>query len=136
MEFSELREAIEKVQLVDGHAHSIVALDSAFPFINSFSEAQGDALSDAPHSLSFKRNLRNIAELYGCESTLQAVEEYRRSSGLEFISSVCFKTANISAVLIDDGLKLDKKHDLEWHKRYVPFVGDARGMYLEIGYVH
>ncbi|XP_031280792.1 protein fluG [Pistacia vera] len=123
MDFSELREAIEKVQLVDGHAHSLVALDSAFPFINSFSEAQGDALSDAPHSLSFKRNLRNIAELYGCESTLQAVEEYRRSSGLEFISSVCFKTANISAVLIDDGLKLDKKHDLEWHKRYVPFVG-------------
>lgn len=74
-------------------------------------------------SLLLKRNLRNIAELYGCESTLQVVEEYRRSSGLEFISSVCFKTANISAVLIDDGLKLDKKHDLEWHKSYVPFVG-------------
>ncbi|XP_044473480.1 protein fluG isoform X2 [Mangifera indica] len=123
MEFTELREAIEKIQLVDGHAHNIVALDSTFPFVNSFSEAHGDALSDAPHSLSFKRNLRNIAELYGCESTLQVVEEYRRSSGLEFISSVCFKTANISAVLIDDGLKLDKKHDLEWHKSYVPFVG-------------
>lgn len=54
MEFAELREAIEKIQLVDGHAHNIVALDSTFPFVNSFSEAHGDALSDAPHSLSFK----------------------------------------------------------------------------------
>ncbi|KAL5740889.1 hypothetical protein ACOSP7_029768 [Xanthoceras sorbifolium] len=123
MEFAELREAVEKTELVDGHAHNIVALDSAFAFINSFSEASGDALAYAPHSLSFKRNLRNIAELYGCESSLQAVEEHRRSSGLHSISSVCFEAANISAVLIDDGLKLDKKQDIEWHKSFVPFVG-------------
>ena len=54
MDFKELREAIEEVELVDGHAHNIVALDSTFPFIRCFSEAEGDALSYAPHSLSFK----------------------------------------------------------------------------------
>ena len=54
MEFAELKEAIEKVDLVDGHAHNIVALDSCFPFINAFTEATGDALAFAPHSLSFK----------------------------------------------------------------------------------
>uniref|UniRef100_A0A2P2KJB2 Amidohydrolase-related domain-containing protein n=1 Tax=Rhizophora mucronata TaxID=61149 RepID=A0A2P2KJB2_RHIMU len=54
MEFAGLREAIEKVELVDAHAHNIVALDSSFPFINGFSEAAGDALASAPHSLSFK----------------------------------------------------------------------------------
>ena len=54
MDFTELREAIEEVELVDGHAHNIVALDSTFPFIRAFSEAEGDALSYAPHSLSFK----------------------------------------------------------------------------------
>lgn len=54
MEFAELREAVENIELVDGHAHNIVALDSSFPFINSFSEATDEALSYAPHSLSFK----------------------------------------------------------------------------------
>lgn len=70
-----------------------------------------------------QRSLRKIAELYGCEPSLEAVEEYRRSAGLQSISSVCFRAAKISAVLIDDGLKLDKKNDLEWHKSFVPFVG-------------
>lgn len=54
MEFAELRDAIEKIELVDGHAHNIVAIESSFPFINSFSEASGDALPFARHSLSFK----------------------------------------------------------------------------------
>ncbi|GLT92285.1 hypothetical protein SLE2022_101290 [Rubroshorea leprosula] len=123
MEFGELREAIEKMELVDGHAHNIVSLDSSFPFINSLSEATGDALSFTPHSLSFKRNLREISELYGTESSLDAVEEYRRLSGLQAISWICFKAAGISAVLIDDGLKLDKMHDIEWHRSLVPFAG-------------
>ncbi|KAK5836393.1 protein fluG [Gossypium arboreum] len=123
MEFAELREAIEKMKVVDSHAHSIVPLDSSFGFINSLSEATGDALSFAPYSLSFKRNLREIAEFYGTESSLDAVEQYRRLSGLQAISSKCFKAAGISTILIDDGLKLDKKHDIQWHKNFVPFVG-------------
>ena len=54
MEFKELKEAIDQVELVDAHAHNIVSLDSSFPFIRTFSEATGDSLSFAPHSLSFK----------------------------------------------------------------------------------
>ncbi|KAK6244644.1 hypothetical protein QUC31_011053 [Theobroma cacao] len=111
MEFAELREAIEKMELVDSHAHNIVPFESSFAFINSLSEATGHA-----------RNLREIAELYGTESSLDAVEQYRRSSGLQAISSKCFKAAGISAILVDDGLKLDKKHDIQWHKNFVPFV--------------
>ncbi|KAF9680218.1 hypothetical protein SADUNF_Sadunf06G0098400 [Salix dunnii] len=124
MEFAELREAIEKVGFVDAHAHNIVALNSSFPFINAFTEATGTAaLSFAPHSLSFKRNVREIAEMYGCENSLKGVEEYRRSAGLESSSLKCFEAARISAILIDDGLKLDEKHDIEWHKSLAPFVG-------------
>ncbi|KAK8994606.1 hypothetical protein V6N11_045686 [Hibiscus sabdariffa] len=111
------------MELVDSHAHNIVPLDSSFPFINSLSEATGHALAFSPHSLSFKRNLRDIAQLYGTESSLDAVEQYRRSFGLQDIGSKCFEAAGISAILIDDGLKLDKKHDLQWHKNFVPFVG-------------
>lgn len=52
--YGELREAVEKVELLDAHAHNLVPLDSTFPFLRCFSEAEGDALSYAPHSLSFK----------------------------------------------------------------------------------
>ncbi|WZZ81572.1 protein fluG-like [Brassica napus] len=123
MEFKELKEAIDQVELVDAHAHNIVSLDSSFPFIGTFSEATGDALSFAPHSLSFKRNLKEIAQLYGPEVSLEAIEKHRQASGLHSFTSKCFKEAGISALLIDDGLKLDKKHDIEWHRDFVPFVG-------------
>ncbi|KAK4432486.1 protein fluG [Sesamum alatum] len=121
--FAALKTAVEKAELVDAHAHNIVALDSAFPFLNCFSEASGEALSDVPHTINFKRSLKEIAELYGSKSSLDAVQEYQSSSGLETVTAKCLEAARISAVLIDDGLELDKKHEIEWHKGFVGFVG-------------
>ncbi|XP_059667554.1 protein fluG isoform X2 [Cornus florida] len=121
--FAELRDAVDNVELVDGHAHNIAAIDSTVPFLNCFSEATGDALSYAPHTLIFKRGLRDIAELYKCELSLHSVQEYRKCSGLQSITSTCFKAAKISAILIDDGIELDKRHDIEWHQTYAPFIG-------------
>ncbi|XP_060967692.1 protein fluG-like [Cannabis sativa] len=123
MDLSELKKAVETVEVVDGHAHNIVSLDSSFPFLGGFSEAHGDALTHALHSLSVKRNLKDIAQLYGCENSLRGIEEFRRVNGLEAISSTCFKAAKISAILIDDGVNFDKEHDIEWHKAFSPFVG-------------
>jgi hypothetical protein len=70
-----------------------------------------------------QRGVSEIAELYGCKPSLHAIEDYRKTSGLESLSSTCFGAARISGLLIDDGLELDNKLDLEWHKSYVPFVG-------------
>uniref|UniRef100_A0A7N0UVI2 Amidohydrolase-related domain-containing protein n=1 Tax=Kalanchoe fedtschenkoi TaxID=63787 RepID=A0A7N0UVI2_KALFE len=121
--FAELREVIESIQLVDAHAHNIVSFDSTLPFISCFSEAAGDALLlHAPHTLSFKRSLRDIAQLYGCEPSLQAVEGFRKASGLQAIASKCFEAANFSAVLIDDGLKLDKMFGIDWHTTLGPTI--------------
>jgi hypothetical protein len=52
--YAELRRAVEETAAVDAHAHNLVAADSSFPFLRCFSEADGDALAFAPHSLSFK----------------------------------------------------------------------------------
>ncbi|CAI9097920.1 OLC1v1034439C1 [Oldenlandia corymbosa var. corymbosa] len=90
--FAELKEAIERVELVDAHAHNI-------------------------------RSIREISHLYGCEPSLDGVEKFRRLSGLESITETCFKASRISVLLIDDGLELDKKVDIEWHKNFVPSVG-------------
>jgi hypothetical protein len=60
MDFSELRKTIEEVELVDGHAHNLVALDSNFTFIHAFSLAHGNAVASTQHSLPFKVTSHNI----------------------------------------------------------------------------
>lgn len=67
--------------------------------------------------------MKDVAELYGSEKTLHGVEEYRRLAGLQAISLACFKAARISVILIDDGLRFDKKLDIDWHKNFTPVVG-------------
>lgn len=57
--YAALRRATEEVAAVDGHAHNLVDLGSAFPFTRCFCEAEGDALALAPHSLSFKVRRRD-----------------------------------------------------------------------------
>ena len=54
---------------------------------------------------------------------MHGVEEYRKLSGLQSISSTCFEAARISVILIDDGIEFDKMHDIEWHKSVAPVVG-------------
>jgi len=70
-----------------------------------------------------QRNLRDIVELYDCKPSLHGIEEHRKSSGFDSICSTCFKAARISVVLLDDGLRLDKQHNIEWHTNFVPIVG-------------
>lgn len=70
-----------------------------------------------------QRSLRDIAALYNCEASLEKVEEFRKAEGLKSIASKCFQAANISAILIDDGIPFDKMLDLESHKAFAPVVG-------------
>lgn len=63
--YAALRRATEEVAAVDGHAHNLVDLGSAFPFTRCFCEAEGDALALAPHSLSFKVRRRALAATPG-----------------------------------------------------------------------
>lgn len=67
--------------------------------------------------------MRDVAELYGSESTFKGVQQYRSSAGLDSISRTCFKAAGIYGILIDDGIQLDNMHDIEWHHKFVPVVG-------------
>ncbi|KAJ7533139.1 hypothetical protein O6H91_13G034800 [Diphasiastrum complanatum] len=117
-----IRAYIHQLPLVDTHAHNLVALDSLMPFVQAFSEAQGEALQQAAHTLCFKRSLRDISILYGTRPLLESIEAHRQKAGLEAISTECFISANISTLLLDDGLRVNKMHNLEWHRKYVPSV--------------
>lgn len=70
-----------------------------------------------------QRSLRDIAALYNCEASLEKVEAFRSAEGLKSICSKCFQAANISVILIDDGIVFDKMLDLESHKAFAPVVG-------------
>lgn len=70
-----------------------------------------------------QRSLRDLTDLYKCGSSLSALESYRQSCGQPSIARKCFEAANISVVLIDDGIKFDKMHNWEWHNDFVPAVG-------------
>ncbi|XP_075092250.1 protein fluG-like [Nicotiana tabacum] len=118
--FEELKRAVERVEIVDAHAHNIVALDSTVPFLSCFS---GDILPDSPHTLDFKRSLDEICELYGSSLSLDSVQESRERLGLASSAAICFKAARIAALLLDDGIKLDKTLDIKWHESLVPTVG-------------
>ncbi|KAG6522460.1 hypothetical protein ZIOFF_019600 [Zingiber officinale] len=121
--YRELKAAVEAVSAVDAHAHNLVDIHSSFPFLHCFSEAKGDALPFAPHTLSFKRSLRDLAALCGCEASMSSLEHHRESLGLLSISAKCFGAANLSAIFLDDGIQFDKMNDWEWHKSFVPAVG-------------
>ncbi|CAN6196307.1 unnamed protein product [Urochloa humidicola] len=128
--YTALRRAVEGVAVVDAHAHSLVAPGSTFPFLWCFFEAKEDGLKLLPHSLSFKRSMRDIAALYNCEASLEKVDEFRRAEGFASISSRCFQAANISAILIDEdgATAFDKKLDVESHKAFAPVVGRVMGI--------
>ncbi|MCO5555560.1 hypothetical protein L7F22_009105 [Adiantum nelumboides] len=85
-----------------------------FPFLKAFSEAEGDAGQFALHTLSFKRSMRDIATLYGCSSSFKTIEEYGLTQTMEALCSKCLEATKLSAVLIDDGLRVEKMYLLEW----------------------
>ena len=61
------------------------------------------------------------SSIKGSSLSLDVVEESRRRFGLEASDSICFK-ARIVILLIDDGIKLNKKLDSKWHETLVPLV--------------
>eukprot|EP00250_Pteridium_aquilinum_P008963 c18342_g1_i1 orf=64-2613(+) len=122
-ELSLLRERIYAAPVVDGHAHNLVDYrTSSVPFLQGFSEAEEEALGLVPHTLSFKRSLRDIAKLYGCSASIENIQAHRLTLTMEALCTKCLESSNLSAVLIDDGLKLDKMYSLDWHKRVFPNV--------------
>ncbi|KAK6942729.1 Amidohydrolase-related, partial [Dillenia turbinata] len=94
--FAELSEVIEKLEPVDAHDLNIVALDSPSHSSN----------------VSLKQKERPCLKLFSL-SPLRIVINL----------SKCFQSARISALLLDDGIVLDKNHDIEWHQSFLPTVG-------------
>ncbi|CAG8533873.1 4964_t:CDS:10, partial [Scutellospora calospora] len=121
-----LLRTVSTFPLIDNHCHNLLTSDAsvACPLEICFSEACGEALNDARQTSAFKRGIRQLAELYGCPSTLDNIKEVQDLMSYNKICETCFKPTGIQSLLLDDGLDpLGGLMDVQSH---VGLVDDAR----------
>ena len=103
---------LEHIPLFDHHAHA--PFQERFwreaPLEPYFSEGYDPALLEqhVPHTLFFRRSMRDLAEFYGCEPTPHALLEARAHWDYLELNRKMFKDANILDLLLDDGIWPDR----------------------------
>lgn len=95
------------IPLLDHHCHALrrpgPPLDAA-AFRRHFSESRDPAMAaHLPTSLFYRRALRDLAALLGCDATEEAVLAAREQPSPEAHARRLFEAANIGAALVDTG---------------------------------
>ena len=113
---------ILEIEAVDQHVDNVRREECELPFIAAFTEATDPAVweHDAPQGLFFRRSVKQLAELYGCEARLEAVLEARARLDLEERTRLCIERSRLRALLLDDGLSPDEVMPWDWHGSFVP----------------
>lgn len=112
------------VPVLDQHAHNLLTPEAAArtPFRAAFTEGHDPRVlaEHSQHSLFYRRSLREIAGLLGCDPTEDAILARRAELGLDELTRRCFAAANMEAVLMDDGFLPGQILPIEWHTQFVP----------------
>src|SRR4051812_3137113 len=112
------------VPVIDHHAHNLLTPEAAArtPFRAAFTEGYDPAvLSDhAPHTLFYRRSLREIAAVLGCEPAEEAVLARRTELGYDEVATRFFRAANLDQMMLDDGFLPGQIQPTDWHNRFVP----------------
>ncbi|MBI3928892.1 MAG: amidohydrolase family protein [Armatimonadetes bacterium] len=112
------------VRLVDHHAHNLLRWEETrdVPYSAAFTEGRHPWVESAqsPHSLFYRRSLKDMAALLECDSSEDEVLSRRRDLGLEELSRRCFEAAGLECLYLDDGLLPDRILPLSWHEQFVP----------------
>ncbi len=110
------------IPIIDQHAHNLLRPEHtrAFAYPSAFTE--GYAIEVVTHhvqeTLFFRRSMREIAELLGCEPRLEAILEAREQLGFEQLARRCFEASGFQAILMDDGFMPDQVMPTGWHNRF------------------
>jgi uncharacterized protein len=101
-------EGLDGVALVDHHAHGILyARPTLDEFRGLFSESPDPR--QWPHvatGVTYRRAMRELGALFGCEPIEAAVYEHRLSSDRDEYASALLRATNTELQLIDDGYPL------------------------------
>jgi predicted TIM-barrel fold metal-dependent hydrolase len=97
---------LSAIPVIDAHCHSITASFQDRPvesFLRIFTEAADDRLiaQHVPHSLTYRRAIRDLAAFLACAPTAEAILEARRRRS-NYLAALCHD-AGIRGLLIDSG---------------------------------
>jgi len=117
-----LEKAAFSYPIIDNHTHNLLKAEnrSAVAFEGLTSEASGEALVDATSSVAFYRAIIQLARLYECDPTLEAVKTARDAMSYEELCEKCMRPTGIVSLLLDDGMdKLEELcYEYKWHDRF------------------
>ncbi|KAK7440058.1 hypothetical protein VKT23_017308 [Stygiomarasmius scandens] len=110
---------------IDNHAHPLLKGSHRFriPFEGLVSEADGEALTDAVHTLACQHatpQLATVLQLDMNASSWDDVKVARDQIEYNVLCDMFMKPCNIQSILLDDGLGgvAEWAEDLKWHRRF------------------
>ncbi|BAY11241.1 amidohydrolase family protein [Calothrix sp. NIES-2098] len=119
-----MRLDLADIPLIDQHAHNILRPEVAarYPYAAAFTEGYDEEIvnNHARHTLFYRRSLREIAALLECDAQENAIAARRQELGLENLTQLYFRTANLEAIYLDDGLEVESILPLSWHEKLIP----------------
>jgi len=125
---------LRHIPAIDHHAHNLLKPEEigAEVFSRAFTESDDPVIlaGHARNSLFYRRGIRNIASLLGCDATEEAILGSREELGMEKLAAKCFENAGLSTVFLDDGFMPGRVLPWEWHQRFVPVRRVLRIEYL------
>jgi uncharacterized protein len=112
------------IPLIDQHAHNLLRPEVAarYPYAAAFTEGYDEEIvnNHARHTLFYRRSLREIAALLECDAQENAIAARRESLGLENLTQLYLRAANLEAIYLDDGLEPESILPLSWHEKFIP----------------
>ncbi|AFY31516.1 amidohydrolase family protein [Calothrix sp. PCC 7507] len=112
------------IPLIDQHAHNVLKPEVAasYPYAAGFTEGFHPEIINhhARHTLFYRRSLREIAALLACEPQEAAIVARRESLGIENLTQVYFRAANLEAIYLDDGFAPKDILPISWHEQFIP----------------
>jgi predicted TIM-barrel fold metal-dependent hydrolase len=115
---------LNDIPLIDQHAHNVLKPEVAarYPYAAGFTEGYHPEIINhhARHTLFYRRSLREIAALLECEPQEAAIVARRESLGIESLTQLYFRAANLEAIYLDDGFAPEDILPITWHEKLIP----------------
>ncbi len=129
-----LKTDISNIAAIDHHCHNLLKPDwvNNAPYTTAFTEGNDSETLEyhAYHTLSFRRSLRDIANLLNCDATEESIIKTRQGLGIENLTKKCFTQANLESIFLDDGFLPDYIFSWQWHQQFTQVYRLIRLEYL------
>ena len=110
------------IPIIDHHAHNIIRPEivAHYPYAKAFTEASDPQIINehARQTLFYRRSLRDISRLLGCEAQESAILLKREKLGLEELTRQCFQAGKIETIVLDDGFLPQDILPSTWHDKF------------------